>query len=147
MEDRGASWRFERQQRWAVLYDADCDFCTWVLSWLLVWDRARRLEPIALQSAEASHLLADLSSAERMASVHLIAPAGTRRSGGAAFVQLLRLVPGGRIPAAGFASFPKLTEKAYRLVAEHRSALSKLIPMAAKCKARRYVQEYGHEAR
>ena len=45
------------QHRWAVLYDADCGFCKWLLSALLRWDRAARLHPIALQRPEADELL------------------------------------------------------------------------------------------
>jgi predicted DCC family thiol-disulfide oxidoreductase YuxK len=72
------------ERRWAVLYDADCDFCTWLLSALLRWDRAARLHPIALQRSEADDLLQELTPTERMASWHLISPTGERRSGGAA---------------------------------------------------------------
>lgn len=138
----GVSPASERQQDWTVLYDAECDCCTWILSGLLVWDRARRLRPAALQSPEASRLLADLSSAERMASWHLISPAGVRDSGGAAGVQVLRLLPGGWMPAAALAHFPRVTERAYTLVAEHRSRLSRLVPMRAKRTARKRVQEH-----
>ena len=62
--------------------------------------------PIALQRPEADDLLADLTPAERMASWHLISPTGVRRSGGAAVAPLLRLLPGGRVPAAAFGDSP-----------------------------------------
>jgi predicted DCC family thiol-disulfide oxidoreductase YuxK len=107
----------------------------------LTWDCAHRLRPIALQRPEASQLLADVPPAERMASWHLISPDGTRRSGGAALVPVLRLLPGGGIPAAVFARFPRLAEKAYKWVVEHRSQLSRLVPAKAKHKARRRIQE------
>lgn len=132
----------EKPEIWTVIYDAECGFCAWVLSGLLRWDRARRLRPMALQSSEANDLLADLQPVERMASWHLISPAGARRSGGAAVVEALRLLPGGRIPAAAFARFPGLTEKAYRWAAEHRSQLSRFIPTTAKRTAHRRVQEH-----
>lgn len=132
----------EQQQTWTVLYDAECGFCAWALSGLLSWDRARRLRPTALQRPEASRLLADLPPAERMISWHLVSPAGSRHSGGAAVVPALRLLPGGRLPAAAFARFPRLTETAYRSVAEHRSQLSRLIPTTAKRNARRRVREH-----
>jgi predicted DCC family thiol-disulfide oxidoreductase YuxK len=132
----------EKQQTWTVLYDAECGFCAWILSGLLAWDRAHRLGPTALQHSEARHLLAGAQSAERMASWHLISPAGARYSGGAAVVQVFRLLPGGRMPAAAFNHFPTLTEKAYRWVADHRSQLSRLIPTTAKRNARRRIQEH-----
>lgn len=123
------------ERRWALLYDADCGFCKWLLSALLRWDRAARLHPIALQRSEADDLLQELTPAERMASWHLISPTGERRSGGAAVPQLLRMLPAGRLPAAGFERFPKLTDRGYRWVAEHRSRLSKWVPSSAKQRA------------
>jgi predicted DCC family thiol-disulfide oxidoreductase YuxK len=131
----------EQQRTWTVLYDAECGFCAWVLSGLLAWDRAYRLGPTALQHSKARHLLAGVQPAERMTSWHLVSPTGARYSGGAAVVQVLRLLPGGRMPAGAFTRFPRLTEKAYRWVADHRSQLSRLIPATAKRNARRRVQE------
>jgi len=153
-----------------VLYDANCGLCVWLLSGLLRWDRARALHPIALQRSEADELLGDLTPGQRMASWHLVSPAraghsergghsaraghsgatghsgdtghsgATRYSAGAALPALLRELPAGRLPAAGFARFPGLTEHGYRWVAEHRSELSRWVPSSAKRRARRYVQ-------
>jgi predicted DCC family thiol-disulfide oxidoreductase YuxK len=123
-----------------VLYDADCGFCAWTLAVLLRWDRAARVEPVALQRPEAADLLKGLTPVERIASWHLISPSGERRSGGEALSPLLRALPGGRLPAAALARFPRLTERAYRWVAEHRSGLSGWVPPSAKRRARRRVQ-------
>ena len=90
-----------RARAWVVLYDADCGLCKWLLSGLLRCDRAKRLRPISLQGSEAEELLGELTPAERMAAWHLISPAGDRLSGGAALAPLLRLLPAGRLPAAG----------------------------------------------
>lgn len=129
------------ERRWAVLYDADCDFCTWLLSALLRWDRAARLHLIALQRSEADDLLQELTPTERMASWHLISPTGERRSGGAAVPPLLRVLPAGRLPAAALARFPRLTDRGYRWVAEHRSQLSKRVPASAKQRASHHVHQ------
>jgi predicted DCC family thiol-disulfide oxidoreductase YuxK len=129
----------ERDGGWMVLYDDGCDFCTWLLSILLRWDRSGRLHPVALRGSEADHLLPDLTPAERMASWHLISPTGARYSGGMAVTELLTLLPAGRLPAAGLAQFPRLTDRAYRLVAEHRSSLSRWLPAGAKQRARRRI--------
>ena len=125
--------------RWVVLYDADCGFCKWTLSVLLRWDREARLEPVALQRAEATDLLKELTPAERMASWHLISPRGERCSGGDALSPLLRALPGGRLPAALFARFPRLSARGYRWVADHRSGLSRWVPARAKERAGRRV--------
>jgi hypothetical protein len=76
-----------------------------------------------------------------MASWHLISPQGARRSGGDAIPPLLRLLPGGRAPAALFARFPAATAAGYRWVAEHRTPLSRWVPGGAKRRARRRVEE------
>ncbi len=137
----------ECRSAWTVLYDADCGFCKWLLSGLLQWDRADRLSPIALQCSEAEELLRELTPAQRMASWHLISPTGERCSGGAAVPPLLRLLPAGRLPAAGFALFPGITDRGYRWVAEHRSQISRWIPASAKQRASERVtrREYQRE--
>ena len=63
---------------------------------------------------------------------HPVAPDGARRSGGAALPELLRTLPAGRVPAAGFAHFSRMTDRGYRWVAAHRSGLS-----GGPCRARR----------
>lgn len=123
-----------------VLYDAECGLCKWLLAGLLRWDREGRLTPMALQRPEADELLADLALVDRMASWHLISPSGTRHTAGAALPPLLRLLPGGRLPATAFARFPKLTESGYRWVADHRSQLSNLVPSRAKQRASESVR-------
>jgi len=125
---------------WIVLYDGDCGFCKWLLAGLLRRDRAARLRPLALQEPEAAELLADLAPAERLASWHLISPGGERRSGGAAAAPLLRLLPRGRTPAAALERLPRLTDRGYRWVAEHRTQLSKLVPSGAKRRASEQVE-------
>lgn len=120
---------------WTVLYDADCGFCRWSLGVVLRADRRRRLRPVPLQSPEATVLLADLSPEERMASWHLISPAGGRRSAGDAIPALAALLPGGRIAAAGLKRTGPLNRRGYRWVAEHRSLLGRPISEHAKRRA------------
>ena len=89
--------------RWTILYDADCGFCRTALAAILTADRDRRLRPLALGTAEADRLLADLTPEQRAASWHLVSPDGHRESAGAAGAPLLRLLPGGALPAAALA--------------------------------------------
>src|ERR1700756_5301151 len=84
---------------WILLYDEDCGFCRWSLSWVLRADRRRVVEPLPLGTPEADRLLAHLAPAEREASWHLSAPDDRRWSAGYAAAPLLRLLPGGRLPA------------------------------------------------
>lgn len=117
---------------WPVLYDAECGLCRTLLAGLLRCDRGDRLRPVALQAPEAEELLAGLPAEARMESWHLVSPGGERYSGGEALPPLLRLLPGGRAPAAVFARFPALTDRGYRLVATHRVGLSRLLPARLK---------------
>jgi predicted DCC family thiol-disulfide oxidoreductase YuxK len=119
--------------RTIVLYDRDCGFCKWALNKLLRWDRARRLEPVPIQSAEGGRLLADLDPQKRLDSWHLITDTGELYSAGAAAAPLARALPGGRPLAAVFAAFPGSTETAYRYVAGHRNAIARLLRVDASC--------------
>ena len=112
---------------WLVLYDGECGFCRASLGWLLRWDRRGRLEPVALQSARAADILAELSEEERMDSWHLVSPDGERWSAGAAAPRLLRLLPGGRVPARVLDAAPGITERAYRFAARHRGSLGRAL--------------------
>ena len=115
-----------RPEKAIVLWDSDCGFCRWSLDKVLAWDRHDRLRPVALQDAEAKRLLADLSDEERMASWHLVTPAGERFSAGEAVPPLLALLPGGRGPARLAALLQPATNAAYRLVAGNRTFFGRL---------------------
>lgn len=75
-----------------------------------------------------------------MGSWHLIED-GSVTSAGAAFAPLARRLPGGRPLAALAARFPGAAERAYRLVAEHRSGLGRLVTSGAAGRARRRIAE------
>jgi predicted DCC family thiol-disulfide oxidoreductase YuxK len=129
-----------------VLYDGDCGFCAWALSLLLKWDRGRQLQPLALQRRDADELLGELTPDERMASWHLISPTGERHSGGAAVPELLRVLPGGRTPAAVLLRIPRPIDHGYTWIAQHRSQLSRVVPSAAKNRSRDAVSRREREA-
>jgi predicted DCC family thiol-disulfide oxidoreductase YuxK len=126
-----------------VLYDADCGFCRTSLALILMWDRRRRLRPVALQDDEATRLLSGMSADERMDSWHLVTAAGERRSAGAAFEPLLRLLPGGGPLASLAGRFPGAAERGYRWFADHRSPIGRLLPGAIRRWADRRIREHG----
>ena len=119
-------------ERARILYDPDCGFCRWTLAWVLRWDRRRRLEPVPIETPE------DLDSwhFER---------GGRRWSAGKAFAPLLEELPGGRVlaPLAGHLEW--LSVPVYSWVADHRSALSKLLSAGSKRRADEIVcvRAYG----
>ena len=75
-----------------------------------------------------------------MASWHLIGADGRVVSSGAALVPLGRLLPGGRPLAALAARYPRAAERAYRLVADHRTGLGRLVTRGAATRARRRIE-------
>jgi predicted DCC family thiol-disulfide oxidoreductase YuxK len=110
-----------------IVYDRECGFCRWSLRKVLAWDRRDRLTALALQDADAERLLASIPERERGESWHLIASDGRVYSAGDAVAPLLRLLPGGRPPAAIAAAFPRSTNRAYSLIARNRSTLGRLV--------------------
>ena len=102
-----------------ILLDSRCGFCRRSISRFLAWDRRGRLRPVALQDPEADELLGYMDEERKIASCHLVTADGIY-SAGAAFPPLLRLLPGGRPLAWLTATFPGLTERAYRYVARTR---------------------------
>jgi predicted DCC family thiol-disulfide oxidoreductase YuxK len=129
------------QEQWIVLYDGACGFCKWILGGLLWLDRDRRLRPLALQRQEAESLLSELDPDLWMTSFHLVTPGGGLLSAGEALPSLLRLVRGGRLPAAVLERFPTITARGYRWIAENRTALSRFVPRRWKTRAARSVRE------
>ncbi len=124
-----------RSYSWTILYDSECGFCRWSLARVLRADRSRLLRPLPIDDPRAAPLLWGLSTEQRRDSWHLVAPDGERFSAGAAAPPLLRLLPGGRGPAALLAAAPGITERAYQLVARHRGAIGRCLPAGSKSRA------------
>jgi predicted DCC family thiol-disulfide oxidoreductase YuxK len=127
-----------------LLYDRDCGICRFTVALLLRWDRERRLRPVPLGTEEADALLAGMPKDEQMASWHLVEPAGGAGevwSAGAAFSPLFRRLPGGTPFALLAERFPGATDRGYRWVADHRSALGRSLLPATRRWADRVISE------
>lgn len=111
-----------------VLYDSDCGFCKVCVGVLLRWDRAGRVYPAAIQSAEGDVLLSSMTPAERLGSAHLVTAEGALLSGGEAAPALLRQLPAGRPLAALSAALMPVTKLAYRLLTRLRSGIGPALP-------------------
>jgi predicted DCC family thiol-disulfide oxidoreductase YuxK len=109
-----------------VLYDSHCGFCAVTLATLLTWDRAKRLDPVGIQSTRGEELLIDVGPQDRLESWHLIDGAGVVRSGGAALPMVFAALPGGAPIARVVSLFPRTTSRAYEWVAGHRVLLGRL---------------------
>jgi predicted DCC family thiol-disulfide oxidoreductase YuxK len=75
-----------------------------------------------------------------MASWHLVTADGSVVSRGAALAPLLRELPGGGPLAAAVDRAPRLVDRVYRWVAEHRSTLGRPLPRRWVDRARRNVE-------
>jgi len=126
-----------------VLYDRDCGFCRWSIGRLLAWDRAGRLRPVAIQSAEGQRLLGDLTTEERLATAHAVDAAGRRASDGNALTPITSVLPGGGPLAALGRRAPALARAGYRAVAGRRSLFGRLISDAAKARADERIARRG----
>ena len=122
-----------------IVYDGGCRFCRWALAWVLRWDRRRRLRPVDLAADEADRLLAGMGADQRAASWHLVDDRGRVRSAGAAAPDLLRLLPWGSPAAALLARAPRLTERAYRWIADRRGRFGGWLGERAVAKADRLI--------
>jgi predicted DCC family thiol-disulfide oxidoreductase YuxK len=98
---------------------------------------------VALGTPEADCLLASLPEERRMASWHIVEPSGEVSSAGAGFAPLLRKLPGGWPLAFVADLLPGEAELAYRLVADNRTPLGRLIPGVVKSQAERLIARRG----
>jgi predicted DCC family thiol-disulfide oxidoreductase YuxK len=121
-----------------LLYDEDCDFCTWIASLILRCHRKDELSPVAIQSETGRELLAGMDDKRARSSSHLVFPDGRIYSGGESLRPLLSYLPPIFSPLTLIPQ--QLTNAGYNLVAGYRSELSKLIPGTLKTRARRYVR-------
>jgi hypothetical protein len=76
-----------------------------------------------------------MPEAERMRSWHLVDESGAVHSAGDGFAPLLRELPGGLPLALLPRLFPRESQIAYRLVAENRTPLGRLVPGVVKARA------------
>ena len=129
-------------ERVPILYDDECRFCRATLGLLLVWDRKRRLRPVAIQSDEGAGLLAEIPEDERLRSAHAALPGQPGLvSGGAAAGSVLRLLPAGAAIGTLAELLPRITDRGYRWVADNRVQLSRFVPLALKDRADALVRE------
>jgi len=74
---------------------------------------------------------------EWLNSWHFALPSGEVLSAGAVAAPLARMLPGGKPLAFLFRSFPRITERVYRYVADHRDRFARLVGVDATCQLRR----------
>ncbi|MCB0877155.1 MAG: DCC1-like thiol-disulfide oxidoreductase family protein [Solirubrobacterales bacterium] len=116
----------ESRRGHALLYDADCGFCTLAAKVALRLDEDDRLRAVAIGSEEGQRLLTELPEDLRLDSFHLVTPGGQVISGPDAAPILARLLRGGHVPSRAMRRFPRQTAAAYGFVSRHRATLGRL---------------------
>jgi predicted DCC family thiol-disulfide oxidoreductase YuxK len=125
-----------------ILYDADCGFCTWCMGKVLAIDRRHALTPHALQAPDTDALLPGMSQEQKMASWHAVDDQGRVTSGGQAAAPLFHALDH-HAAARAIERNPGLADRGYYAVANHRSALGKLVTRGARRRARERIARHG----
>ena len=114
-------------ERPVLLYDGGCRFCRFAARAVAATDRRRRVGLLPLEDDAADALLASLREEDKLASWHLVQPGGRISSRGNAGVDLLAAL-GHERPARAASRIEGSVERLYRLVAENRDRLGRLVP-------------------
>ena len=120
-----------------LVYDDACAFCRSAVALVLLCDRRRRLRTAPYRAV--ADVVDPGRDGRRPASWFAIRDDGVVVAGGAVFAPLLGRLPGGRRLGRLSARFPRASERAYRLVAARRRALSRFVPRAAVARADRII--------
>ena len=116
-----------------VLYDGECPFCTRTASILRRLDHRRRLRLLPLRDAS----LPDQPTLEELIdSLHVVDAHGRWWAGGDAVIEICRRIPSLR-PMVWLARLPlarRVIDLAYRLVADNRTLISRLLRLQARAR-------------
>ena len=97
--------------KYILAYDADCGPCTRFAHVVDIIDKYEKIDFISLIIADQQGLLDRISATLRYRSFHLISPNGETKSGSDALLELIAILPGGKIISPIINYFPggKLT--------------------------------------
>ena len=83
--------------KYILAYDADCGPCTRFAHVVNSLDKSEKIDFIPLTIADQKGLLDRISPLLRYRSFHLICPTGEAKSGSEALLELIAILPGGKI--------------------------------------------------
>lgn len=108
-----------------VLYDGDCRMCTRLARLLRRLDRGGTLEVVAGQDVPIERRFPWITRSALAEALHLVQPGGETIAGATAVAEIVRLLPGGALPAwvLRLPGVRSLADVAYRWVARNRHAL------------------------
>ena len=83
--------------KYILAYDADCSPCTKFRRIVDILDKHERIDFISLTKADQEGLLDKIPVHKRYLSFHLIFPKGDAKSGSEALLELIAILPGGKM--------------------------------------------------
>ena len=92
--------------KYILAYDADCGPCTRFRHIVDILDKYERIHFISLTKANQDGLLNKILVHQRYKSFHLIFPKGDAKSGSEALLELISILPGGKIISPIINNFP-----------------------------------------
>ena len=92
--------------KYILAYDADCGPCTRFKRIVDILDKYEKIDFICLTKADQEGLLDRIPAHQRYKSFHLIFPKGEAKSGSEALLELIAILPGGKILSPTINYFP-----------------------------------------
>jgi predicted DCC family thiol-disulfide oxidoreductase YuxK len=92
--------------KYILAYDANCGPCTRFRRIVEILDKYERIDFISLTKADQEGLLDKIPVHQRYKSFHLIFPKGHAKSGSQALLELIAILPGGKIISPIINYFP-----------------------------------------
>jgi predicted DCC family thiol-disulfide oxidoreductase YuxK len=92
--------------KYILAYDANCGPCTRFRRIVDILDKYEKIDFISLTKADQEGLLDKIPVHQRYKSFHLILPKGETKSGCEALLELIAILPGGRIISPIIINFP-----------------------------------------
>jgi predicted DCC family thiol-disulfide oxidoreductase YuxK len=92
--------------KYILAYDANCGPCTKFKRIIDILDKYEKIDFISLPKADQEGLLDKIPVHQRYKSFHLILPKGDAKSGSEAILELIAILPGGKIISPIINYFP-----------------------------------------
>ena len=108
--------------KYILAYDANCGRCTRFRRIVDILDKYEKIDFISLTKADQEGLLDKIHVHQRYKSFHLIFPKGEAKSGSEALLELIVILPGGKIISPIINNFPG-GRKAVRFIYKRFSRL------------------------
>jgi predicted DCC family thiol-disulfide oxidoreductase YuxK len=93
--------------KYILAYDADCGSCTRFRNLVDILDKYERIDFMSLTEADQKGLLDVIPAPQRYDSFHLIFANGEAKSGSEALLELIVILPGGKMLSPTIKYFPR----------------------------------------